>query len=94
MQSNILRHTFNNMARYNFIDTNRTKIDWLDWLLQKFLEMETLWHPLVSFKINYCCRQSPIIKNGPIRNDAEILGNFKERTLSKSKLRNAKFASK
>ena len=38
--------------------------------------------------------QSPITKNGPIRNDSEILGKFKERTLSKSKLRNAKFASK
>ena len=38
--------------------------------------------------------QSPIIKNGPIRNDAEILGKFKERMLSKSRLRNAKFASK
>ena len=33
--------------------------------------------------------QSPIIKNGPIRNDAEILGKFKERRLSRSKLRNA-----
>ena len=33
--------------------------------------------------------QSPIIKNGPIRNDAEIFGKFKERTLSRSKLRNA-----
>ena len=61
-----------------FFKPNCTKIDWLDWLLQKFLEMETLWHPLVSFKINYCCRQSPIIKNDPIRNNAEILGIFKE----------------
>ena len=33
--------------------------------------------------------QSPIIKNGPIKNDAQILGKFKERTLSRSKLRNA-----
>ena len=33
--------------------------------------------------------QSPIIKNGAIRNNAEILGKFKERTLSRSKLRNA-----
>ena len=33
--------------------------------------------------------QSPIIKNGPKKNDAEILGKFKERTLSRSKLRNA-----
>ena len=72
-----------------FLKPNRTKIDWLDWLLQKFLEMETLWHPLVSFKINYCCRQSPIIKNDPIRNNAEILGIFKEWMLSRSKLSNA-----
>ena len=37
--------------------------------------------------------QSPIIKNGPIRNDAEILGKFKEQMLSlmlsRSELRNA-----
>ena len=33
--------------------------------------------------------QSPIIKNGAIRNNAEILGKFKERRLSSSKLRNA-----
>ena len=33
--------------------------------------------------------QSPIMKNDPIRNGAEILGKFKERTLSRSKLRNA-----
>ena len=33
--------------------------------------------------------QSPIIKNGPIKNSVEIFGKFKERTLSRSKLRNA-----
>ena len=33
--------------------------------------------------------QSPIIKNGPIKNGAEIFGKFKEQTLSRSKLRNA-----
>ena len=38
--------------------------------------------------------QSPIIKNGPIRNNAEILGKFKERTLSRSKIRNEQFPSK
>ena len=38
---------------------------------------------------HYYYTQSPIIKNSPIRNDAEILGKFKERTLSRSKLRNA-----
>ena len=36
-----------------------------------------------------CYTQSPIIKNSPIKNDAQILGKFKERTLSRSKLRNA-----
>ena len=41
---------------------------------------------LLLFSSHYT--QSPIIKNGPIRNDAEILGKFKERTLSRSKLRN------
>ena len=40
-------------------------------------------------KTNSDYTQSPIIKNGPIRNDAEILGKFKERMLSRSKLRNA-----
>ena len=33
--------------------------------------------------------QSPIIKNGPIRNGAKVLGKFKERMLSRSKLSNA-----
>ena len=41
----------------------------------------------ISWRIHYT--QSPIIKNGPIKNDAQILGKFKERTLSRSKLRNA-----
>ena len=36
----------------------------------------------------YRYMQSLIIKNGAIRNDAEILGKFKERMLSRSKLRN------
>ena len=31
--------------------------------------------------------QSPIIKNCPIRNDAEILGKFKERTVNRSKIK-------
>ena len=38
--------------------------------------------------------QSPIIKNGPIRNNAEIVGKFKELTLSRSKIRNEQFPSK
>ena len=44
-------------------------------------------HFTVSLVLTYT--QSPIIKNGLIRNDAEILGIFKERRLSRSKLRNA-----
>ena len=39
--------------------------------------------------LHHIYTQSPIIKNGLIRNDAEILGIFKERRLSRSKLRNA-----
>ena len=38
--------------------------------------------------------QSPIIKNGLIRNGAKILGKFKRRRLSRSKLRNPQIASK
>ena len=41
----------------------------------------------LNFQIHYT--QSPIIKNGLIRNNAEILVKFKERRLSRSKLRNA-----
>ena len=42
-----------------------------------------------SFYFEEKYTQSPIIKNGPIKNGAETFGKFKERTLSRSKLRNA-----
>ena len=51
------------------------------------VQMTDFDHSLISGGLNYT--QSPIIKNGPIKNDAQILGKFKERTLSRSKLRNA-----
>ena len=47
------------------------------------------WRPKQGEASEVGYTQSPIIKNGPIRNDAEILGKFKERTLSRSKSRNA-----
>ena len=54
---------------------------------RKLLINRTFWVRQL-FKGDYYM-QSPIIKNGLIRNDPEILGKFKEQRLSRSKLRNA-----
>ena len=71
-------------------------------LLQKGVQTHTIAIWVVKFPKNVFVidvffkyyTQSPIIKNGPIRNNAEILGKFKERTLSRSKIRNEQFPSK